>query len=68
MYEGTRIYYTVETTRDFKGFSKNQAAMNELASNINRYSSVVNRFGSVPWAKRATEIRIILEKGTQDDG
>ena len=62
-----RIYYTVETTCDSEGFSKNQAAMNALASNMNRYSSVVNRFGIVPWAQQVTKIRIILEEDFEED-
>jgi len=57
-----RIHYTSETTCDAEALSQNQAAMNALAANMNRFSSVVNRFGIVPWAEHVTEIRIILEK------
>lgn len=61
-----RIYYTSETTCDAKALSQDQAAMNALAANMNRFSSVVNRFGIVPWAEQVTEIRIILEKDVGD--
>ncbi len=57
-----RIYYTTETTCDAEAFSQNRAAMNALAANMNRYSSVINRFGIVPWADQVTKIRIILEE------
>jgi len=61
-----RIYYTTDTTCDAEAFSQNRAAMNALASNMNRYSSVVNRFGIVPWAEQVTKIRIILEKDVEE--
>lgn len=57
-----RIYYTTETTCDAEAFSQNRAAMNALATNMNRYSSVINRFGIVPWADQVTKIRNILEE------
>lgn len=57
-----RIYYTTETTCDAEAFSQNRAAMNALAANMNRYSSVINRFGIVPWADQVTKIRNILEE------
>lgn len=57
-----RIYYTSKTTCDAEAFSQNRAAMNALSGNMNRYSSVINRFGIVPWAKQVTKIRLILEK------
>lgn len=61
-----RIYYTTETKCDAEAFSQNQAAMNALAANMNRYSSVINRFGIVPWAGQVTKIRTILEKDIGD--
>lgn len=63
-----RIHYTTADRCDAKALSQNQAAMNALASNMNRYSSVVNRFGIVPWAEHVTKIRIILEKDIKDSG
>jgi len=63
-----RIHYTTEDTCDAKAFSKNRAAMNALASNMNRFSSVINRFGIVPWAAQVTKIRIILEKDIEEGG
>lgn len=56
-----RIYYSVNTTCNSDALSKNKAALNGLAANMNRYSSTVNRFGIVPWAEQVTEIRMILE-------
>lgn len=61
-----RIYYLTETMCDAEAFAKNQAAMNGLAANMNRFSSVVNRFGIVPWSEQVTKIRIILEKDFKD--
>lgn len=55
------IYYSDETMCDSEAISGNRAAMNALAANMNRYSSVVNRFGIVPWAEQVTKIRVILE-------
>ena len=49
------------TLCDNEAFAQNTAALNKLASNMNRFSSVVNRFGIVPWAEQVTEIRVILE-------
>lgn len=57
-----RIHFDARSSCDAEAFSQNQAAMNGLASNMNRYSSVINRFGIVPWAEQVTEIRIILER------
>ena len=56
-----RIYYTVITTCNSEALSKNKAALNGLAANMNQYSSTVNRFGIVPWAEQVTEIRMILD-------
>ena len=42
--------------------------MNALASNMNRFSAVVNRFGIVPWADQVKKIRIILEEDFEEDG
>ncbi len=63
-----RIYYTTETTCDAEALSRNRAAMNALASNMNRFSSVTNRFGIVPWAEQVTKIRVILEKNIETAG
>lgn len=57
-----RIYYTSKALCDAEAFSQNRAAMNALAGNMNRYSSVINRFGIVPWAEQVTKVRTILEK------
>lgn len=57
-----RIYYTTEAMCDAEAFSQNRAAMNALAGNMNRFSSVINRFGIVPWAEQVTKVRTILEK------
>ena len=62
-----RIHYTTEDTCDAKALSQNQAAMNALASNMNRFSAVVNRFGIVPWADQVKKIRIILEEDFEED-
>ena len=56
-----RIYFTTYTLCDTEAFTQNTAALTKLASNMNRFSSVVNRFGIVPWAEQVTEIRVILE-------
>jgi hypothetical protein len=61
-----RIYYTTDAQCDAEALSQNQAALNALAANMNRFSSVVNRFGIVPWAEQVTKIRIILEKDFKD--
>ncbi len=61
-----RIHFLTETSCDAKAFSQNQEAMNALASNMNRFSAVVNRFGIVPWAEQVTKIRIILEKDFEE--
>jgi len=42
--------------------------MNALASNMNRYSAVINRFGIVPWAEQVKKIRIILEEDFAEGG
>ena len=57
-----RIHYLSQPTCETEALAQNQAAMNALAGNMNRYSAVVNRFGIVPWAEQVTKIRIILEE------
>ncbi|MEP1144686.1 MAG: hypothetical protein ABJH52_13275 [Henriciella sp.] len=57
-----RTYFTTEAMCDAEAFSQNRAAMNALAGNMNRFSSVINRFGIVPWAEQVTKVRTILEK------
>ena len=61
-----RMHFDARTTCDAEAFSQNQAAMSGLASNMNRYSAVVNRFGIVPWVEQVTEIRMILERDFKD--
>lgn len=62
-----RIYYTTLTRCDTESFAQNRAAMNALAANMNRYSSVINRFGIVPWTEQVTKIRVILEQDFAPD-
>ena len=62
-----RIHYLTPTTCDSEALSQNRAALNALASNMNRFSAVVNRFGIVPWAEQVTKIRIILEEDFEED-
>lgn len=61
------IHFDAESTCDSEAFSQNQAAMNGLASNMNRYSAVLNRFGIIPWSEQVTEIKIILEREIGSD-
>lgn len=62
-----RIHYLSQPTCDAEALSQNQAAMNGLAGNMNRYSAVVNRFGIVPWVEQVTEIRMILERDFKEE-
>ena len=57
-----RVHFDAKSTCNAEALSRNQAAMNGLASNMNRFSSVINRFGIVPWSEQITKIRIILEE------
>lgn len=57
-----RVHFEAKTTCNAEALSRNQAAMNGLASNMNRFSSVIDRFGIVPWAEQITKIRIMLEE------
>ena len=57
-----RIYFITQSSCDAKGLSENQAAMNRLATNMNRFSSVVSRFGIVPWAEQVKKTRLTLER------
>ena len=56
-----RIYFITESSCDAKALSQNQAAMNRLATNLNRFSSVVSRFGIIPWAEQVKKTRLTLE-------
>lgn len=57
-----RVHFDAKSRCNSEALSRNQAAMNGLASNMNRFSAVTNRFGIVPWAEQITKIRIILEE------
>ncbi|MEM7328163.1 MAG: hypothetical protein AAF437_05440 [Pseudomonadota bacterium] len=57
-----RVHFDAKSRCNAEALSRDQAAMNGLASNMNRFSAVTNRFGIVPWAEQITKIRIILEE------
>ena len=57
-----RIYFTTEASCDSRALSQDQVALNRLAANMNRFSSVVSRFGIVPWAEQVKKTRLTLER------
>ncbi|MEM1402772.1 MAG: hypothetical protein AAGG55_05525 [Pseudomonadota bacterium] len=56
-----RIYFTTEASCDSRALSQDQVALTRLAANMNRFSSVVSRFGIIPWAEQVKKTRQTLE-------